>query len=435
MTVKSKARARSQDMSEADAIEVDVLVSGGGLAGGTLSLALAQNGFRVATVDRENPADWTDRGFDGRCSAIALSSQRVLEGVGIWDVIADETAPIKDIRVADGHSPLFLHYDHEELAQGVSGGAGAPEPFGYMVENRSIRKALNVLVPKTENLTYYAPNEMTELKRTSKGAFATLADGTRIQAKLVAVCEGRASPTRDAAGIKITKWDYRQAGIVCTVEHDRPHGFCAQEHFLPSGPFAILPLPGTAEKPGCRSSIVWTERADLWPLMMELDDADFLEELQLRFGDFLGEIEVVGPRFAYPLSLQYAERYTDPRLVLVADAAHGMHPIAGQGLNMGLRDVAALAEVLVDARAGGSDIGALLALEAYARWRNFDNALMLAVTDALVKLFSNDIEPVRVARDLGLAAVNQMPGLKRFFMRHAMGTVGDLPKLMRGEAL
>lgn len=424
MTAKSKAKPK-------DVIEVDVLVSGGGLAGGTLSLALAQNGFRVATVDRENPADWTDRGFDGRCSAIALSSQRVLEGVGIWDVIADETAPINDIRVADGHSPLFLHYDHEELAQGE----GEPEPFGYMVENRSIRKALNVLVPKTENLTYYAPNEMTALERTPEGAFATLADGTRLKAKLVAVCEGRASPTRDAAGIKITKWDYKQAGIVCTVEHERPHDFCAQEHFLPSGPFAILPLPGTAEKPGCRSSIVWTERADLWPLMMELDDDAFLEELQLRFGDFLGEVEVVGPRFAYPLSLQYAERYTDPRLVLVADSAHGMHPIAGQGLNMGLRDVAALAEVLVDAKAGGSDIGSLLALEAYERWRNFDNALMLAVTDALVKLFSNDIEPVRVARDLGLAAVDQMPDLKRFFMRHAMGTVGDLPKLMRGEAL
>lgn len=407
-------------------IEVDVLVSGGGLAGGTLSLALAQNGFRVATLDRENPADWTDRGFDGRASAIALSSQRVLEGVGIWDVISEETAPIADIRVADGHSPLYLHYDHTELGD---------EPFGYMVENRSIRKALNVLVPKTDGLTYYAPNELKALERTGEGAFATLADGTHIKAKLVCVCEGRQSPTRDQAGIKITKWDYRQAGIVCTVEHERPHNFCAQEHFLPSGPFAILPLPGTAEKPGCRSSIVWTERADLWPLMMELDDDEFLEELALRFGDFLGELKVVGPRFAYPLSLQYADRYADTRLVLVADSAHGMHPIAGQGLNMGLRDVAALAEVLVDARRGGLDIGSEIALEPYGRWRRFDNALMLGVTDLLVKLFSNDIEPIKVARDLGLAAVQQLPEAKRFFMRHAMGTVGDLPKLMRGETL
>ncbi|HEY9163385.1 MAG TPA: FAD-dependent monooxygenase, partial [Magnetovibrio sp.] len=222
---------------------------------------------------------------------------------------------------------------------------------------------------------------------------------------------------------------------VCTVEHEFSHNYCAQEHFLPSGPFAILPLPGTPEKPGCRSSIVWTERADLWPIMMELDDEAFLEELELRFGDFLGELKVVGPRFAYPLSLQYAERYTDPRLVLVADTAHGMHPIAGQGLNMGLRDVAALAEVLVEAKRSGQDIGSLTALEGYERWRRFDNALMLAVTDVLVRLFSNGIEPVQLVRDLGMAAVNEMPNLKRFFMRHAMGTVGELPKMMRGAEL
>lgn len=418
--------AKSRKSAESTPVIADILVSGGGLAGGTLSLALAQGGFRVATVDLENPAHWTDRGFDGRASAIALSSQRVLEGVGIWDVIAEETAPIQDIRVADGHSPLFLHYDHTQLGDA---------PFGYMVENRSIRKALNVLVPKTGGLTYFAPNKLAHLERDADGVRATLEDGTEIHARLIVVCEGRKSPTRDAAGIRITKWDYKQAGIVCTVEHERPHHFCAQEHFLPSGPFAILPLPGTAEKPGCRSSIVWTERADLWPIMMELSDEDFQEELELRFGDFLGSIEVVGPRFAYPLSLQYAERYTAERLALVADSAHGMHPIAGQGLNMGLRDVAALAEVLVEARRAGQDIGSALVLERYARWRGFDNALMLGVTDALVKLFSNAIEPVQIARDIGLAAVNQMPRLKSFFMQHAMGTVGDLPKLMRGETL
>lgn len=406
--------------------EVDILVIGGGLAGGTLSLALAQNGFSVATIDKEDMAGWIDRGFDGRASAIALSSQRVLESVGIWDAIKDETAPIHDIRVADGGSPLFLHYDHEELGD---------EPFGYMVENRSIRKGLNVQVGKTKGLTYFAPNEVVMLGRDKSGVHATLKDGTKIGAKLVVACDGRGSPTRESAGIKLTKWDYKQAGIVCTVEHERPHDFCAQEHFLPSGPFAILPLPGTAEKPACRSSIVWTERADLWPIMMELDDNDFLEELELRFGDFLGEIKVVGPRFAYPLSLQYAETYIAERLVLVADSAHGMHPIAGQGLNMGLRDAAALAEVLVEARRTGQDIGARMVLEKYERWRRFDNDLMLGVTDALVKLFSNDIEPVKLARDLGMAAVDQLPDLKRFFMRHAMGTVGELPRLMRGEIL
>jgi len=411
--------------------KADILVIGGGLAGGTLSLALAQNGFAVATIDKEDMAGWTDQGFDGRASAIALSSQRVLGSVGLWDVIKDEAAPIHDIRVADGGSPLFLHYDHEELATDDA----QAEPFGYMVENRSIRKGLNAVAPKTKGLTYFAPNEVQTLERGKDGVRATLIDGVEIHANLVVACEGRNSPTRDAAGIKLTRWDYKQAGIVCTVEHERPHDFCAQEHFLPSGPFAILPLPGTKDKPACRSSIVWTERADLWPIMMDLNDDDFKEELELRFGDFLGEIEVVGPRFAYPLSLQYAETYIAERLALVADSAHGMHPIAGQGLNMGLRDVAALAEVLVDARRLGQDIGSLAVLEKYERWRRFDNDLMLGVTDALVKLFSNDIEPIKLARDLGMAAANQFPDLKRFFMRHAMGTVGELPRMMRGETL
>jgi len=412
-------------------LKADILVIGGGLAGGTLSLALAQNGFAVATIDKEDMAGWTDQGFDGRASAIALSSQRVLGSVGLWDVIKDEAAPIHDIRVADGGSPLFLHYDHEELATGDA----QAEPFGYMVENRSIRKGLNAVAPKTKGLTYFAPNEVQTLERGKDGVRATLKDGSEIHASLVVACEGRKSPTRDAAGIKLTKWDYKQAGIVCTVEHERPHDFCAQEHFLPSGPFAILPLPGTKDKPACRSSIVWTERADLWPIMMDLNDDDFKEELELRFGNFLGEIEVVGPRFAYPLSLQYAETYIAERLALVADSAHGMHPIAGQGLNMGLRDVAALAEVLVEARRLGQDIGSLAVLEKYERWRRFDNDLMLGVTDALVKLFSNDIEPIKLARDIGMAAVNQFPDLKRFFMRHAMGTVGELPRMMRGETL
>lgn len=418
--------AKTSKTDASQPLKVDILVIGGGLAGGTLSLALAQNGFRVATVDREDTQGWTDQGFDGRASAIALSSQRVLDGVGLWAEIKDETAPIKDIRVADGNSPLFLHYDHSELGD---------EPFGYMVENRSIRKGLNAVVPKTKNLTYFAPNTVQVLDRAKNGVFATLNDGREIRADLVVACDGRRSATREGAGIKLTSWDYKQAGIVCTVEHERSHDFCAQEHFLPSGPFAILPLPGTAEKPACRSSIVWTERADLWPIIMDLNDEDFKEELELRFGDFLGAIEVVGPRFAYPLTLQYAETYIAERLALVADSAHGMHPIAGQGLNMGLRDVAALAEVLVEARRLGQDIGALNVLEKYQQWRRFDNDLMLGVTDVLVKLFSNDVEPLKLARDLGMATVNQFPDLKRFFMRHAMGTVGELPRLMRGETL
>ena len=406
--------------------KIDVLVIGGGLAGGTLSLALAGGGLSVACVDREDPKGWTAPTFDGRASAIAISSKRVLDAVGIWDIIENETAPIKDIRVADGHSPLFLHYDHCEL-----GG----EPFGFMVENRSIRKALQMLLPAKKKIKHFAPAEVSELVRDENQVSATLNDGSKITASLVIGCEGRISPTRESAGIKLTQWSYNQTAIVCTVEHERPHNFCAQEHFLPSGPFAILPLPGTAKKPGQRSSIVWTERSDLAPIMMDLDDDDFLEELQMRFGDFLGELKIIGPRFAYPLTLQFAESYTADRLALVADAAHGMHPIAGQGLNMGLRDVAVLAEVLSDAKKSGLDIGSAEVLEKYERWRRFDNTIMLAVTDVLTHLFSNDIKPIKLARDIGLGAVNQIPPLKKLFMRHAMGTVGELPKLMRGENL
>ncbi len=407
-------------------IKTNVLVVGGGLAGGTLSLALAGAGLKVVTVDRDDPAIWANAAFDGRASAIALSSKRVLESVGIWKHAGKSAAPIKDIRVSDGPSPLFLHYDHTQLGD---------EPFGFMVENRAIRTAINLEVPKQKNLTYLAPGEVETFAFDEAAARATLKDGTVIEAALVIGCDGRGSQTRTAAAIGLTEWPYHQTGIVCTVEHERPHDYCAQERFLPSGPFAILPLQGTKEKPGCRSSIVWTERADLAPIMMGLDDEDFLEELSLRFGDYLGELKIIGKRFAYPLSLQFAESYTAPRLALAGDAAHGMHPIAGQGFNMGLRDVAVLAEVLADAKRSGEDLGGAAVLKRYERWRRFDNTLMLAMTDMLTKLFSNDNRPLKLARDIGLAAVNEVPPLKKLFMRHAMGAVGELPKLMRGEPL
>jgi 2-octaprenyl-6-methoxyphenol hydroxylase len=219
------------------------------------------------------------------------------------------------------------------------------------------------------------------------------------------------------------------------VGHEHCHDFVANEHFLPAGPFAILPLMGEPERPGHCSSLVWTERGDLAPSIMALDDAAFLAELESRFGDFLGDIEVIGPKWSYPLSLQFADATIAERLALIGDAAHGMHPIAGQGLNMGLRDVAALAEVVLDARRLGLDFGDAVTLERYQRWRRFDNTLMLAMTDALNRLFSNNIRPLMVARDVGLAVVNALPPLKNFFMRHAMGLVGDLPRLMRNQPL
>lgn len=401
-------------------IACDVLIIGGGLVGGPLACALAGAGLRVAVVDREDPDDATASDFDGRASAVALGPQRVLEAIGLWPEIAPWAAPIKQIRVSDGHSPLFLHYDHQALGQ---------EPFGWIVENRAIRRAVLARLSELPAARLLAPARLVALERGIDRVTASLADGTRLTAALAVAADGRASPVRGAAKIGITRWEYGQTAIVCTVAHERPHHDIAQEHFLPAGPFAILPLPGS------RSSVVWTEKAHLAPAILAQDDDGFLAELKSRFGTFLGGIALEGPRFGYPLSLQVADAYTARRLALVGDAAHGMHPVAGQGMNMGLRDVAALAEVLVDAHRLGLDLGNAAVLEHYARWRRFDNLLMLGLTDAIVRLFSNDVAPLALARNLGLAAVNRLPRLKKFFMRHAMGLVGNLPRLMRGQAL
>jgi len=405
-------------------ISADILIIGGGLAGGTLACILAAQGIETVVIDREAPSTVLDPHYDGRASAIALGSQRVLDGAGLWhglgEDVAENSAAIQDIRVADGDSMMFVHYDHQDL-----GG----EPFGFMVENRRLRAALAKRFTTLDNLSVRAPDRLETLDRTPEGVTARLKSGDTIRADLVIGADGRDSEVRKRAGIQLTGWSYHQCGIVCTVKHEKPHNNIAHEHFLPAGPFAILPLTGN------QSCIVWTERSDLTPAMMALDEADFNAELSERFGDFLGRVETVGERWSYPLSLQYAERSIDQRLVLIADAAHGMHPIAGQGLNMGLRDVAALAEVIVDARRLGQDIGTDMVLQRYERWRRFDNTLMLAMTDVLNRLFSNDIAPVRLARDLGLGIVNKIPPLKRLFMRHAMGLVGDLPRLIRGDTL
>jgi len=401
-------------------IDTDVLVVGGGLAGGTLACILAAHHVETVVIDQEAPSTVLNPEYDGRASAIALGSQRVLQGAGLWADLVNDSAAIQDIRVADGDSLMFLHYDHQDL-----GG----EPFGYMVENRRHRVALANRFGALENLTVRAPDRLLSLERSSDGVVATLIGGDRVRSRLVIGADGRGSEIRRRAGISLTKWSYKQCGIVCTVEHEKPHNNIAHEHFLPAGPFAILPLMGN------QSCIVWTERSELTSAMMALDDNAFKAELSERFGDFLGNIEVVGSRWSYPLSLQFANRSTDERLVLIADAAHGMHPIAGQGLNMGLRDVAALAEVLIDAKRLGLDLGTVTTLERYEQWRRFDNTLMLAMTDVLNRLFSNDVAPVRLARDLGLGIVNKIPPLKRLFMRHAMGLVGDLPRLMKGQPL
>jgi 2-octaprenyl-6-methoxyphenol hydroxylase len=408
-------------MSETTA--ADVAIVGGGLVGGVLALALAHGGAAVVVIDRLAPAAQTDAGFDGRASAIAFASQRMLAAIGLWPRLAADATPIRDIRVADGASRLFLHYDSEDVA--------APA-LGYMVENRHIRAALFAALSETATVRLVAPAEVTALDTAGARARITLAGGDSVAAPLIVGADGRGSSIRTFAGIAVRDWAYPQTAIVCTVAHEKPHMNVAHEHFLPAGPFAILPLAGN------RSSLVWTERADLAPVLLALPPDEFMAELARRFGDFLGTLARVGPTWSYPLELHLANRAVADRVALVGDAAHGLHPIAGQGLNLGLRDVAALAEVVVDGLRLGLDVGAASLLERYAGWRRLDTLSMLAVTDSLNRLFSNDVAPVRIARDLGLAAVNRAGPLKRLFMRHAMGVTavaGELPRLLKGEAL
>lgn len=404
--------------------QADVAIVGAGLVGSTLALLLADNGFEVALLDREKTGQNLDAGFDGRASAIAQATHRVLKAAGLWSDLDPLAAPIQDIRVADGQSPLFLHYDSEEVGT----------PFGFMLENRHMRQALYRRQSQHPAIHDFSGASVTGLDGTAGAGFVHLDDQRTVQAPLIIGADGRGSLTRKLAGIDVKGWLYDQQAIVCTIEHEAPHGYVAHEHFLPAGPFAILPIVGDPARPGHQSSLVWTEKTDLVSGFMALSDREFLMEVALRFGDFLGPISLVGPRFSYPLGLQFATRATGERVCLVGDALHGMHPIAGQGFNMGLRDVAALVEVLEDARQAGLDLGGADVLERYERWRRFDNSLMLATTDVLNRLFSNDIAPIQLARDVGLALVNETRDVKRFFMRHAMGEVGDLPKLMQNDA-
>ena len=412
----------------------EIAIVGGGLVGLTLGVALANAGFAAVVVDRDPPASHAAPAFDGRASAIALASARALNALGLWRDLAADAQPIDQIRVSDGRSPLFLHYDHRDLGD---------EPLGHMVENRRLHRALldraqglsadplplREKVGERGSLRLVNGVTVTGLDQGPHRATLSFADGGTLAARLVCGVDGARSRLRDMAGIAARTWSYRQTGIVCTVSHTEPHRAVAHERFLPAGPFAILPLTGN------RASLVWTEREDLAPTLLALPDDEFLAELGSRFGDFLGDLVLEGPRWSYPLSLTLAERYVGDRLVLVGDAAHGIHPIAGQGFNLGLRDVAALAEVLVDGRRVGLEPGDAAQLARYAAWRRSDVLALAAVTDALNRLFSNDLAPLRLARSAGLAAVNQMPALKRIFMRHAMGTVGAVPRLMRGEGL
>ncbi len=410
--------------------DAELVVAGGGLVGMLLGVACAGAGLDVVVIDRQDPAAMLDERFDGRTSAIAYGSRLVFDGIGLWPQIAAEAEPIREIRVADDESPLFLHYDHRDLGEA---------PLGYIVENRVLRRALFRRAEALPTLRLLAPRRLAATEPSATGTAAVLADGERLRARLIAAADGKDSPLRREAGIRAVEWRYAQTGIVTTVAHARPHAGIAVEHFLPAGPFAILPMTDdyndAAHARRGRSSIVWTEDAELAPLILELPAAEFAAELRARFGGFLGDIEPVGPRWAYPLALMQAERYVARRMVLVGEAAHVIHPIAGQGLNIGIRDIAALAELLIDTRRLGLDIGEDSVLEQYQQWRRADALLLAAVTDGLNRLFSNTIEPIRLIRDVGLSVVNQLPPLKRLLMRHAMGMLGERPRLARGLPL
>jgi 2-octaprenyl-6-methoxyphenol hydroxylase len=403
----------------------EIAIVGGGMVGMTLALALAQAGFDIVVAEEgDGRADKAET-FDGRASAIAYGSRRLLAALGVWETMASEAAPIHDILVSDGAlsrgaSPLFLHFDRREIGR---------EPLGHIVENRHTRRALAAAAQSHSNLRVLYGARAARLSETHTRRIVQLTDGRQISAALVVGADGRNSPVRQQAGIKTIGWRYTQTGIVATVAHARAHEGIAQEYFLPSGPFAILPLTGN------RASLVWTERAALAPAVLALDERAFEAEVALRFGPYLGPIQVTGPRWSYPLSLHLARDYVRPRLALIGDAAHGIHPIAGQGLNLGLRDAAALAQVLSDAARQGEDVGALSVLSRYERWRRFDTVTLAAATDLLNRLFSNDIAPLRLARDLGLALAGAIGPARRFLMREAGGDIGLLPRLMRGEPL
>ncbi|GAB2178445.1 UbiH/UbiF/VisC/COQ6 family ubiquinone biosynthesis hydroxylase [Dongia sp. agr-C8] len=422
----------------------EIAIVGGGLVGMTLAAATAGAGIQTTLIEAEPLPAMTEATFDGRSSAIAYGSQQVLAGIGAWQYLEADASPIREIRASDGgwrsslagaahESPFFVHYSHRDLPAGAVA-AGAQPPFGWIVENRAIRRGLLKRLAETPNLTHIAPARVAEVQFESGGATLHLQDGSEIRARLVVAADGRGSSVRRFAGIGFKEFGYNQTAIVCTVAHERDHRGVAHENFLPAGPFAMLPMTD-AEDGTHRSSIVWTEDPRIVPWLLSLDDASLASEIERRFGTTLGKLTPIGPRFSYPMRLLLADAYAKDGAVLVGDAAHAIHPVAGQGFNLGVRDVAALAEALVDGHRLGLDLGSLAVLENYARWRRFDNLLLTGFTDGLVRLFSNDLPPVRLARDLGFFAFNLAKPLKRMAMKHAMGVVGDLPRLVRGLPL
>ena len=401
--------------------DCDIAIVGGGFNGPALALAAAQVGLRVIVLDATSHKPRKNAKFDGRAYALALASKRLLAAVGVWENVTQDAEPMLNIRVSDGHagvgaSPFFMDFDHAELEEG---------PMGYMVEDRHLRYALQAAMQTSPLIEYRLATRVTGQSTGPEGVTLSLANNQKITTRLLVGADGRQSGTAARAGITYTGWQYGQTALVCAVEHDRPHGGVAHQFFMPAGPMAVLPLSAR------RSTVVWSEKTDSAAVIKTLDDAAFLDVLRPQFGDFLGDIALTGGRFSYPLGMMIAKSYIAPNVALIGDAAHGVHPIAGQGLNAGLRDVAALIQVLSEAKQRGEDFASQPVLARYQLWRRFDATALAVATDGFNRLFSNDNPILRLGRDLGMGMLNAMPKVRRGILREAAGLTGDLPDLMR----
>ena len=400
--------------------DADVLIVGGGLTGPATALALASAGLSSIVLDALPPETRSAEDFDGRAYNLALASRRMLDALGIWPALEGLAQPVSRVLLEDGPASALAHFDHAELDDG---------PASQILEDRFLRRALAEAAEAHPKIALRAPAEVTATRQLPAAAEATLATGETLRAPLLLACDGRDSPVARGAGIRRVGWGYDQTGMVCAVEHERDHEGVARQRFLPGGPFAVLPLPGR------RSSLVWTERSPEARRIHALPDDLYRAEIEARMGGALGAITLAGRRWTYPLKLSVAETWVKPRLALVGDAAHAVHPIAGQGLNLGLRDAAALAETLAEARRRGEDIGALDVLQRYQTWRRFDALTLTLGMDAVNRLFSNANPLLRLVRDAGLRAATALPAPRRFFMREAAGIEGDLPRLLQGRPI
>ena len=406
-------------------MKYDVVIAGGGLNGAALAIALQRAGLLTCVIEAESATNHRQNGSDGRSYAIAAANQRMLEALGLWDDLSENAGPILDIKVTDGQvgrsiSPFFLHFDHSNVGDG---------PMGYMVEDRHLR---GVLLDHLERsgVAHMAGKTVVSQQVTPSGISVTTDTGKCISGRVLIGADGSQSGTAKRAGLKRVASAYDQKALVCAVEHDHPHNGVAHQLFTPTGPIAILPLAG-----GHHSSIVWSETIENAHAIQNMEDADYLNALHQRIGSFLGDMRLFGNRYAYPLTLIMAHAMIADRVALIGDAAHTVHPIAGQGLNAGLKDVAALAEVLVQAHRLGLDIGSSVILEHYQTWRRFDVATLGMATDGFNRLYSNNSSILRALRGVGMGLVARLPRLRDGFMREAMGATGDVPKLLKGISL